>query len=246
MRKPGSENLSNLPKNSLQVKDSHFCLFQNPCFIQRVGTAWESHAERTRNLIPCLTGREKPSLFCSFKCMRVENMKYSPWLCFTGRSGCHKLRQEPSDIYAPSQLPSLPFFPSSPPFPNNNHKEKEAIKSHLHPSHTQMHTLGPFGGVGVLLWGEREQSEGRRAERWNQSSLNHWTWCFASLQQILPSTKSSHLTQQRWNITMALKELQRRSLFLSEGSLFESRARRQDRYFTLPSEWLQRMKRWWF
>lgn len=136
MRKAGSEHLSNWPKNSLQVKDSHFCLFQNPCFIQRVGTAWESHAERTRNLIPCLTGREKPSLFCSFKCMRLENMKYSPRLRFTGRGGYHKLRQEPSDIYAPSQLPSLPFFPSSPPFPTTKTKKKKPLNHtsipHIH------------------------------------------------------------------------------------------------------------------
>lgn len=84
------------------------------------------------------------------------------------QSGCHKLRQEASDIYSPSQLPSWPLFPPFPPSQTKTTKKNKPL-NHTSIPHAPRCTLLSH----LVEWGYHFEVKrsGPKGGQWDWISL---------------------------------------------------------------------------
>lgn len=147
-------------------------------------------------------GKGKASLLCSFKCVRLENMKYSLWLCASlAGAVAINLGKRPLTFMLPHSwlhalLPFLSLLPKQQP-----HTKKKPLNHTSNPHAHRCIFLARLVGQGVSLWGEGEWSEGRRAERQSQSSINHRTsvLCLSSMDTSLHKELSLETTKMEYN-----------------------------------------------
>ena len=118
-------------------------------------------------------GQGKASLLCSFKCVRLENMKYSPRHCASlAGAAAINLGKSPltfmfphRGLHGPSSLP----LPAS---QTTTTKNKKPLNHTSNPQAQRCTLLACLVGQGYHCEVKgRDQKEGGR--RWNQSSINH-------------------------------------------------------------------------